>query len=449
MSVVLDSFEHYRDFTPLVPVVRVTDPRRASIHRFHDTSPISPSGRYLAVTEFWFDDRLPGPGDEALVVVIDLHDGRRVFERPTTAWDTQVGAHVQWGADDHRLFFNSRDATDRPATAVVADPLTGACRALGGAVAMASPDGGTLLAPDLEKLPLVQAGYGVRTTDSERFRHLGFPENDGLFATSVDTGERRLILSHADLARRQPVAFAGLDRAAGGLYGFQVKWHPLGDRILYLVRWLPAGRVGGTTRNWLFTLDPDGGDVRGVLGWRRWGGGHHPNWFPQRHDVVMNLGFDATPRSVLRLMRFTARAVRRLGIPVPLPGRLHFALVPGYGGTPTRLDPRSAGSGHPTLDPSERFVLTDAYPDERVAYGDGTVPLRLLDLSSGVERHLLRIRTRAAFEGPRAEWRVDPHPAWSRDGRRIAFNACPNGVRGVFIAEVGEYLDRIVGGVAS
>lgn len=52
----------YTQFAPAVPVTGVTPGIGGAIHRFHDTSPFSPSGRYLAMTCFPFEDRLPPPG---------------------------------------------------------------------------------------------------------------------------------------------------------------------------------------------------------------------------------------------------------------------------------------------------------------------------------------------------------------------------------------------------
>jgi len=37
--------------------------------------------------------------------------------------------------------------------------------------------------------------------------------------------------------------------------------------------------------------------------------------------------------------------------------------------------------------------------------------------------------------------RVDPHPAWDRAYRRLAFNACPDGTRRVYIADLTEVLE--------
>jgi hypothetical protein len=83
-------------------------------------------------------------------------------------------------------------------------------------------------------------------------------------------------------------------------------------------------------------------------------------------------------------------------------------------------------------------VLTDAYPHEPVAYGDGTVPIRWVDLPASQETALVRIRTLTDAERRQPALRVDPHPAWDRQYRRIAFNACPDGRRQVFVADLGE-----------
>jgi len=99
------------------------------------------------------------------------------------------------------------------------------------------------------------------------------------------------------------------------------------------------------------------------------------------------------------------------------------------------------GSGHPTLHPDGVHMLTDAYVTEPLAFRDGTTPIRWLDLPASTETQLVRIRTLSGFAGPRQELRVDSHPAWDRDFRRIAFNACPEGSREVFVGD----LSRLVG----
>ena len=92
------------------------------------------------------------------------------------------------------------------------------------------------------------------------------------------------------------------------------------------------------------------------------------------------------------------------------------------------------GSGHPTVHPDGRHVLTDAYVGEKVAYGDGTIPLRWIDLATGQEEALVRIN--AAQPCRDNPMRVDPHPAWDRTWRYVVFNGFVGGTRRLFLADL-------------
>ena len=90
-----ESFSVYTHFDPMVPVCCVTPGVSGMMHRFFDTSPFSPSGRYLALTRFPFEDRLPAPGDVAEVILVDLKTGEQRSIAETRGWGTQLGAQVQ------------------------------------------------------------------------------------------------------------------------------------------------------------------------------------------------------------------------------------------------------------------------------------------------------------------------------------------------------------------
>ena len=69
------NFPRYTDYPSEVPVWCLTPETPGVIHRFFDTSPISPSGRYLAGFQLPPHDDFPRPGDRAKVVVTDLETG--------------------------------------------------------------------------------------------------------------------------------------------------------------------------------------------------------------------------------------------------------------------------------------------------------------------------------------------------------------------------------------
>jgi hypothetical protein len=138
-------------FAPLVPKYCVTPSGRPTIHRLYDTLPISPSGRYIAVTELPYEDRLPSPGDLARALVVDLQTGKEVYASETAAWDTQVGAHAQWGTDNSALFFNRVDRCEWRAYGVRDDFQLGSECALDLPVYMVSSDGRQNLTADSQR----------------------------------------------------------------------------------------------------------------------------------------------------------------------------------------------------------------------------------------------------------------------------------------------------------
>ena len=79
------------------------------IHRFFDTSPVSPSGKYAALFELPYEGKKTVAGDASKVVVVELPSMKRIFETESRGWETQMGANVQWGASDADLFFNDVD----------------------------------------------------------------------------------------------------------------------------------------------------------------------------------------------------------------------------------------------------------------------------------------------------------------------------------------------------
>jgi len=204
------------------------------------------------------------------------------------------------------------------------------------------------------------------------------------------------------------------DFEPGAFYGFHVKWNRTGDRLMFVLRWLPHD-PSEKQRFFVITMMADGSDIRCAIPWSEWSkGGHHPDWAPDGVTVTMNLNIHGEG------MRFIS--ARHDGANLKL------------------LEPNIRGSGHPTLHPNGRTIVTDAYPKEPVASGDGTVPIRVIDIEKGTEINAVRMQTVPAYAGPKGELRVDPHPAWDSNYRRIAFNGFFGGTRRVYVADLSELL---------
>ena len=403
-------FPRYTDHAPQVPVWDLTPDLPGAFHRFFDTSPLSPSGRFLAVTRYE-PERLPEPGEAATVVLVDLQTGtsRAVWE--SRGWDTQLGAQAQWGADDSQLFFNDMDPADWQPFGICYNPLDDTHRRLQGTIYMASPDGRQVISPCLLRTGLTQAGYGVLAPPEHVPLNHGAAGDDGVYLADSDGGPRRLLMSFADLAAALP----GLPASGtGDFYGFHLKYNPQGTRIMLVLRWKP--RDGGRLQNSVVTLSADGTEPHVAIPHTVWTvkGGHHPNWQPDGEHVMMNLNTQGEG------MRFIQA--------------LHD------GSDYREMHPDILGSGHPTLHPDGRHILTDAYQHESMTHEDGSTPIRWADLHTGEVKEIVRARTRPLFKGAKSERRVDPHPAWDFDYRYAVFNACPQGKRAVFLADLAGLL---------
>ena len=107
------------------------------------------------------------------------------------------------------------------------------------------------------------------------------------------------------------------------------------------------------------------------------------------------------------------------------------------------------GSGHPTVHPDGRHLLTDCYLHERwTDEAAGTTPLRWIDLQGSgsgnaeqaTDREIVRMVTKPPYL-PGGALRIDPHPAWDRTWRYVAFNANVGGTRRVMVADLQTLLD--------
>ncbi len=421
MIFVSDKFPRYTDYNPLVPVWCVT-PEGSGLHRFFDTSPISPSGRYLAVLRFPDQLRFNRPGDLAEIVVIDLHTAEEISITPTRGWEPQLGANINWGTDDESLFYNDVDTKSWTPIVVRLNPLNGEKRTYEGSIYRISPDGKTIICANTVTMRRTQAGYGVVIPDELVPRNYGFRKDDGLYTIDTDTGVRKLLVSLNDIMDKAQPRIDKETYAQGELYGFHCKYNPQGDRLIFTMRWYqseetqPWNQISRHLNFWVLTMKPDGTDICVAVGPEEWvKGGHHINWFPDGEHLSMNLAIDGDKKLKLVQVRYDGTGLRKIIDSIP-------------------------GSGHPTIHTNGRHILTDTYEGEPVAYGDGTVPLRWIDLQTQTEQHIVRINV--AHEGARAHsgLRVDPHPAWAPDDRHVVFNGYVNGARRVFVADLGSVL---------
>jgi len=400
------------DFRPcdvgnsLVPITQVTPDDGFYVHTYYDVCPFSPSGRYLAVTRLPYQDRIPVLGDTADVCIIDLEEQTIQTLFTTQSWGFQTGANVHWGATDDHLYTN--DVIDGKAVCIGIDLTVGKTRACANAMYSIAPDESSVIAFPFELLDITQRGYGVPAVDPEHPEKLpvGASEAEGIWKTDLRTNESKLLLSLAEAAVKVPEP---APEEGGTFYFWHTKFNRQGTRIMQVMRcMLPSGWGGRNTM--VLTLEADGGNLKFMPQVPIWGAsGGHPNWHPDGEHLLRVLTIDGeTPR----LCQFRAD------------------------GTDFRvLSEKILGGGHPTFEGQGRHIVTDHFHGSNPQLVD----IQLIDMQEEEIEVLATMATlNRANEVEYQPHRLDGHPAWSRDYRKVCFQAAPEGLRQLYSADVSS-----------
>ncbi|KAA0992254.1 TolB-like translocation protein [Dyadobacter aurulentus] len=385
------------------------------IHRFHDTSPISPSGKYIALFRIPFEDHYPEAGDMGEVVLIDIATGKETVIERSFGWEMQVGANVQWGATDHELFYNQVDTSTWKAYTILHDPIRKTSRKWEGATFMVTPDGKQTASHNMINSVNAQSGYGVILPEKFRSKNSGVVNNDGLFVTDVKTGETKMIASIKRIFDEATPKIGIDDPENYEIYTFKAMWNAQGTRLMTCLIIKP--KTGGPRKVALITIRPDGTEIRTAITTKQYSkGGHHMAWMPDGDHFSMNLEVDSTKNG---LELITAR----------------------YDGSEIKTV-FSPGSGHPSFHPKGLpLIITDAYNHEKsVAKGDGIVPIRLMNTKTGKEILLANVRVPSVKDN---SFRMDAHPTWDRTGRYVIFNGYDDNNRGVYIADLQKTIEEL------
>lgn len=375
------------------------------IHRFFDTSPLSPSGKFLALFRMPYENKSPQPGDAGDVIVVDMKSGKERVVAQSRGWEVQLGANVQWGKSDRELLFNDVDTVTWKAFCVVFDISTGKSRRLEGTVFMASKDGKKIASYDLIKSTYAQVGYGVIIPKKLIQKNIGPVNNDGIYITDIVNGKTKRIVTIKEIYEKSIPSIAIPNPQDYEFYCFQVKWNPQATRLLTTVQWSPL-KGGGRLRS-VITMKIDGTDIHTAITPQQWAkGGHHINWMPDGEHLSMNLNIDGKEGLELISVKYDGTDLKTVFFP---------------------------GSGHPSFHPKGLpLIVTDAYPDEALTKKNGIVPIRLLHTDTQKEENIAEV----FVSQQNGEFRIDPHPAWDRSGRYIIFNGYVGDTRNVYIADM-------------
>ncbi len=394
----------------LAPVLKLTPDGGLYQQTYFDVTPYSPSERYLVVSKFPFQDRMPVVGDFAEVCIIDTHEQTIQTVYKTKSWGLQTGTNAQWGATDRYVYCN--DIIGGTAVCVRVDIDTGETSAFCGPMYSVATDDSCVVGFPLELFDVTQLGYGCPPASPGAFQSLppGASGTEGIWRTDLKTNKKTLIVSLADAAAVLPPP-PGRDCT---YYFWHSKFNRQGTRVYNVVRCIPAENPGvHNPAN--ITFKPDGTELYyATPGRLPWGtGGGHPNWHPDGEHLIRHLKFEDEKN--------------------------YFVKFKYDGSTFEKLSGQILGGGHPSVEKNGRYLITDAFKTDG---GRKTVLLRLADLTAD-EAKIVCTLPSIKWEGrlPDAVFRLDGHPCWSRDYKKVTIQAAnERGERHLYLVDLSAIL---------
>ena len=352
---------------------------------YFDHSPFSADGDRILL------HRRAGEAREVELLLLERDGGRsgdaRVLGR-SRAFSAQQGTLLRWrkGAGAECIY---NDYEDEVLGSRWIDVDTGAMRFLPGAIAAQSEDGTRFVTLDFRGLAGVAPDYAYPSEAQVPPSGLGLVDVDGT------------TLAHLNLER--VCAFEPAPDALDARHELNhPSFAPDGQSFVFVHRWI--GSLGRRSR--LLRYVPAHDALSAVLD------GGMVSHFGWRGDGALIAYARHGDRDRYLLLEPDAQVPRVL--------------------MPEVLD--RFGDGHPSLSPDGRWLLTDSYPDRRRQQH-----LLVADL------HRERCHTLGRFLAPlafQAEARVDLHPRFSPDGRRVAIDSAHRGARGFYVLDVADALAR-------
>lgn len=362
---------------------------------YYEKCPWDASGRRVLAMRSAFRDRPPVEKDVAVIGLSDVETGAWTPVAETRAWNWQQGSMLQWLGDGSSgdIIYNDREGDRLVSRIVNVDTLVG--RTLDRPIYAVNRAGTKAVSLNFARLQHQRPGYGYAGVE-DPWRHVAEPEDDGMWALDLKTGESRLILSVAAAAN-----FHRGPDFGGKTHRFNHAQFGPGDRFAVLHRRKTPDMEVGHTR--LLTMDIDGGGLRCLTD----------------HELVSHYDWWGADRIVAWARRNDV-------------GDRYFVFEDREGGSiaPIGEDVLNC-DGHCSFSPDGRWMLSDTYPDE-VHHRT----LFLFEMATGRRIDIGR------FLSPPMTWeiRCDLHPRWSRDGRKVCIDSVHEGTRQMYVLDVNEIM---------
>jgi hypothetical protein len=203
------------------------------------TIPWNSTGQYILGMEIDTIIRLPKPEEAATIFVIDTHDNNKIIKLDKTyAWNPQQGTMFYWNpnAPETQFFFNDRDLETGKVFTVIYDikerkrvkeyryedtPIGN-----GGVAA----DGSAWLGLNYGRMARLRLVTGYPEAIDFSKEEIA-PENDGIFIIDISTGNKKLLVSFAQIEKK--IKETNPDLNHSGLFINHSLWNRNSDMVYF------------------------------------------------------------------------------------------------------------------------------------------------------------------------------------------------------------------------
>lgn len=363
---------------------------------YYDKSPWDSSGRYILCIRAKDTWSSPDPVGEAEIILIDTCNGNSSLKLATThTWNVQQGCMAQWLGPDYNSKVLYNDLRFGKYCSVVVDVASGTERILPFPVYTVAADGKTALSIDFSRLHNLRPGYGYSALP-EKTEGEALPDSDCVWRMDIDTGELNPILKYTDFANFKPRPEMQVSGSVHKVNHLMLS--PNGKRFMVLYRWF----VGERKFTRLITCNVDGTDM----------------YLLNDDDMTSHCYW----KNDEEIIAFARKKEHGTG----------FYLMRDKTDEWTYLWPQLKNDGHPSYSPTEKdLVLFDTYPN-RARIQEVKIA-RDTDVEGKDIRVLARLFAPFKYDN---DTRCDLHPRWSRDGKKVCFDACYEGYRGLYVVNL-------------
>jgi len=371
---------------------------------FHDHTPFSPDNTKMLAHRYTIPLRMPELGE---TVDIGFFEGESLEEfKPldkSRTWAWHLGSKLQWCGQENRIVFNDH-IDGRNVARIVDIKKREKERILPDSIGSVSPDGHWAIGYSFSRVERCMPGYGYRYPVDDPEKDAMVPERHGIHLINLDNGKKELLFSIADIAKIDPCP------SMDGAFHFftHTIFSPNSKRFIFLHRWVVGGIFKRYSRLISCGIDGEGIHV-----------------FPTK-DMVSHIGWRGADQVIAycrmpihddQYVLFNDQEKDRFEII----GRDFFN-----------------SDGHPSFEPSGRWMVTDTYPDRRRVQN-----LIIYDKTGNRRYDIARLPMPQKYQSrPYKHLACDLHPRWDREGKRICFDSSFTGTRSLCFIDLGPDLEK-------